>query len=83
VLEVVASSGNHNAGGKTEKFRVEVSGMGDPGHAATAAMLSENALCLAMDLLMQARPLFVPLPSCNALKAAMHSKLGPVGNLCS
>jgi len=32
-----------------EEVRVRVSGTGDPGYSATAIMLGESALCLALD----------------------------------
>ena len=32
-----------------EQARVRVAGLGDPGYSATAVMLAESALCLALD----------------------------------
>jgi short subunit dehydrogenase-like uncharacterized protein len=49
-LEVMATTGSQpSGGGEKEECRVQVTGKGDPGYRATAAMLAESALCLALD----------------------------------
>jgi short subunit dehydrogenase-like uncharacterized protein len=68
-IHAVTSSG--------ERLRCEIRAQGDPGYKATAVMLGESALCLALDELPDAAGVLTPA---TAMAGALADRLGAAGH---
>jgi len=73
----VMGTGSGASGSKCQAL-VEVKGHGDPGYAATAALLAESALCLALDQDMMPQTSGVLTPS-TAMGKALVTRLEQTG----